>query len=179
MLMLPGGDDGPKIFKRFTTIDDPCRQLSYISDEEGVYDAIMFVPKKAIKFAGFSVYRVESHLDQTFTLMYKYKIGSETSPEIEVDIAPGEVDEVERCGDVNIDPAISVAAGIPITIMVSFKVGEEFFCSTLLGYGGENYLSIPENEERDLFEIRDTPDCTKGETDTRFGNIPRLFYFNA
>lgn len=53
--------------------------------------------------------------------------------------------------------------------MVRFIAGEEFFCSTLLGYQGENYMNIAENEDKDLFEIRETSDCTKGETDLRFG----------
>lgn len=53
--------------------------------------------------------------------------------------------------------------------MVRFIAGEEYFCSTLLGYSGENYISVPENEEKDLFDIRETTDCTKGETDLRFG----------
>ena len=74
---------------------------------------------------------------------------------------------------------IPVQAGKPITIMVRFLAGDEFFCQTLLGYGGENYQSLSENEERDLFDIRETEDCTKGETDLRFGNIPRIFYFNS
>lgn len=53
--------------------------------------------------------------------------------------------------------------------MVRFTAGDEYFCSTLLGYGGENYQSISENEDREMFEIKETPDCTKGETDLRFG----------
>ena len=53
--------------------------------------------------------------------------------------------------------------------MVRFTAGDEYFCSTLLGYGGENYQSINENEDREMFEIRETPDCSKGETDLRFG----------
>lgn len=71
--------------------------------------------------------------------------------------------------DIIFDKEIFVKASKPITIMVRFQAGEEFFCTTLLGYGGENYLEILENEERDLFEIRETEDCTKGETDSRFG----------
>jgi hypothetical protein len=39
LLCLMGGSDGPIAWKRFTNIDDPCRQLSYISDEEA-FDAI-------------------------------------------------------------------------------------------------------------------------------------------
>jgi hypothetical protein len=61
--------------------------------------------------------------------------------------------------------------------MVRFQAGDEYFCSTLLGYGGENYQSISENEDKEMFEIRETGDCTKGETDLRFGQIPRIFYF--
>ena len=52
--------------------------------------------------------------------------------------------------------------------MVRFIAGEDFFCSTLLGYGGENYQSI-DNKDKELFDIRETPDSTKGETDLRFG----------
>lgn len=77
ILCLKGGNEGPKVWKRFTTVDDPCRQLSYISDEEA-FDAISFVPKKDISFAGFSVYPVAS-TDIDFKCVYKYKIGSEAS----------------------------------------------------------------------------------------------------
>lgn len=37
-----------------------------------------------------------------------------------------------------LDQEIPVSAKKPITIMVRFQAGEEYFCSTLLGYGGEN-----------------------------------------
>jgi hypothetical protein len=63
--------------------------------------------------------------------------------------------------------------------MVRFIAGEEYFCSTLLGYGGENYMSVADNEEKEMFEIKETSDCTKGETDLRFGQIPRIFYFKG
>jgi hypothetical protein len=64
--------------------------------------------------------------------------------------------------------------------MIRFQAGEEYFCSTLLGYGGENYMSSAENgDDRELFEIKETPDCSKGETDLRFGQIPRIFYFHT
>ena len=76
-----------------------------------------------------------------------------------------------------LDQEIPVSANKPITIMVRFQAGDEYFCSTLLGYGGENYQSISENEDQGMFEIKETPDCTKGETDLRFGQIPRIFYF--
>jgi hypothetical protein len=62
--------------------------------------------------------------------------------------------------------------------MVLFIAGDEW-CSTLLGYGGENYREVKENEEKDMFDIRETTDCTKGETDQRFGQIPRIFYFKC
>ena len=57
VLCLKGGVDQPKVFNRFTNVDSPERQLSYISEEEA-YDAISFIPKKDIKLAGFSVYYV-------------------------------------------------------------------------------------------------------------------------
>jgi hypothetical protein len=47
LLCLKGGSEGPKTWKRFTHVDDPCRQLSYISDDEA-FDAISFIPKKDI-----------------------------------------------------------------------------------------------------------------------------------
>ena len=78
--------------------------------------------------------------------------------------------------DIMFENEIQVKSGKAITIMVRFLAGDEYFCSTLLGYGGENYMNV-ENEEREMFEIKETPDCTKGETDLRFGNIPRIFYF--
>ena len=59
LLCLKGGNEGPKGWKRFLHTDDPCRQLTYIIDDEG-FDAIMFVPKKDILWAGFSVFHVAS-----------------------------------------------------------------------------------------------------------------------
>jgi hypothetical protein len=77
-----------------------------------------------------------------------------------------------------LDEEIPVEADKPITIMVRFIAGEEFFCSTLLGYGGENYREIGENgDDKDLFEIKETKDCTKFETDSKFGQIPCIYYF--
>ena len=49
-----------------------------------------------------------------------------------------------------------------------FKSGDDFFCQTLLGYGGENYKHISQNEET-IFDVIDSPDCTKFETDVTFG----------
>ena len=83
LLCLRGDSEGPKVFKRFMYVDDPCRQLSYISDEEA-HDAISFVPKKNIQFAGFSVYPVMS-TEADFKCIYKYKIGGATSQETAVE----------------------------------------------------------------------------------------------
>jgi hypothetical protein len=82
--------------------------------------------------------------------------------------------------DIIFDQEIPVEANTPITIMVRFigPTEEDFFCSTLLGYGGENYKEI-ENEEIEAFDIKETPDCTKFETDVRFGQIPRILYFSS
>ena len=67
----------------------------------------------------------------------------------------------------------------PITICIRYTdPGEAFMAQTYLGYGGENYKRVPENVEKDAFLIQECPqDCTKGETDLRFGNIPRILYF--
>ena len=54
---MKGGLDQPKVFNRFTNIDSPERQLSYIAGEEA-HDAISFIPNKDIKLAGFSIYYV-------------------------------------------------------------------------------------------------------------------------
>jgi len=81
--------------------------------------------------------------------------------------------------DVMLDKEIPVSANKPITIMVRFIAGDEYFCTTLLGYGGENHMNVPDNKEKEMFSVKDTSDCTKGETDVNFGNIPRIFYFNA
>ena len=139
--------------------------MSYISDDE-TFDAISFVPKKDILFAGFSVYHVAS-TDVDFKVIYKYKIGKQYSPEMNVECSQADVKE--KIVDIMLDSEIPVQKGKSITIMVRFIAGDEFFCSTLLGYGGENYLSIPENVEKDLFEVKETSDCTKGETDSKFG----------
>ena len=56
--------------------------------------------------------------------------------------------------DIIFENEIPVKAGRAITIMVRFLAGDEYFCSTLLGYGGENFMNV-ENEERDMFEIKE------------------------
>lgn len=54
VLCLKGGVNPPKIFNRLKQVDSPERMLTYMDEES--YDAICFIPKKDIKFAGFSVY---------------------------------------------------------------------------------------------------------------------------
>jgi hypothetical protein len=135
LLCLKGGSEGPRSWKRFLHVDDPCRQLSYISDDEA-FDAIQFIPKRDVLFAGFSVYHVAS-TDIDFKVLYKYKIGKEASPELTAEFSQSDVQK-KMC-DIMLEQEVLVTAGKPITIMVRFIAGEEYFCSTLLGYGGENY----------------------------------------
>ena len=47
LMCLKGGAQGPKAWKRFTTVDDPIRLLNYIRDDESV-DAISYIPTKNI-----------------------------------------------------------------------------------------------------------------------------------
>jgi hypothetical protein len=48
-----------------------------------------------------------------------------------------------------------------------------------MGYGGEDpgYRTIKSND-KGAFEVDFSEDCTKGETDVEFGNIPRILYFD-
>jgi hypothetical protein len=87
-----------------------------------------------------------------------------------------DVIQKDRMVDIIFEDEVPVRAQVPISIMVRFSVEDNFMAMTQLGYGGENYRGIRENE-KDAFKIHDSPDCTKGETDSRFGNIPRIFYF--
>ena len=59
----------------------------------------------------------------------------------------------DKMCDIIFNQEIPVQANIPITIMVRFIAGDEYFCSTLLGYGGENYREV-NNEEKGMFDIR-------------------------
>lgn len=81
-----------------------------------------------------------------------------------------------------LDNSIMIPKGRPLVIGVRFiaigSAGDDFFCTTYLGYGGENFRHIPHNEEC-AFEVVNTPECTKGETDYCFGQIPRIHYFDA
>jgi len=144
--------------------------------DDEAFDAITYIPKKDILFAGFSVFHVAS-TDIDFKCIYRYKVGTEGSQEIVAEFSSADV-ENKMC-DIMLDQEIHVVANKPITIMVRFQAGDEYFCSTLLGYGGENYASIAENEEREMFDIKESADCSKGETDLRFGQIPRIFYFKG
>lgn len=58
--------------------------MTYLSDDEG-YDAISYVPKRDILWAGFSVYHVAS-TDIDFKCLYKYKIGGEHAVENEIEL---------------------------------------------------------------------------------------------
>ena len=70
--------------------------------------------------------------------------------------------------DIMLDSSILKNRGKPLVIGVRFiaisSAGDAFFCSTYLGYGGENYRHITHNEEC-AFEVMNTPECTKGESD--------------
>lgn len=169
-----GGEDAPKIFNRFTTVDAPERQLSYIADEEA-YDAISFFPLKEIKFAGFSVYHVASNTEMDFKCLYKIRIGTDIFPEQAIDFKQSDVEN--KMVDIMMDKEITVPKDKEISIAVRFTQGDEFFCSTLLGYGGENLKHNHLNEEL-AFDVRESPECTKGETDVAFGQVPRLHYFS-
>ena len=70
--------------------------------------------------------------------------------------------------DIMMEVPIVVQKGKEISIAVRFMSGEDFFCSTLLGYGGNEFRRIEANEEC-IFEVRESADCTKGETDQEFG----------
>lgn len=79
VLCVKGGDSGPKTFMRFTQMDAPERQLTYLSDDENL-DAITFIPTKDISFVGFSVYAVGSSKDD-FTCHWRLKIGDKQQPQ--------------------------------------------------------------------------------------------------
>jgi len=70
--------------------------------------------------------------------------------------------------DIMMPKEIVIQKGKELSIGVRFIAGEDFFCSTLPGYGGEDYRHIRENEEC-CFEVLDSEDCSKGETDHTFG----------
>ena len=71
-----------------------------------------------------------------------------------------------------------VKANQPISIMVRYdkEDNEMGLIQTLLGYGGNGMRGIKTNEPN-AFTTQNTPDCNKDETDTEFGNIPRILYF--
>lgn len=78
--------------------------------------------------------------------------------------------------DVFLPVGIPVRKDTPITIGVRFTAGEEYFCQTYLGYNNEGVDGRIKTNEPGAFEIEDTEECTKGETDTTFGQVPRIFY---
>lgn len=176
-MCLKGGVDAPKIFHRFKHVDSPERLLSYIANEEA-YDAICFIPTKDIKFAGFSVYQVlgADLQPQDFKCFYKIKIGAETWPEKDQDFTIAQVEN--KMADIIFPKEVMVKAGLQIHIGVRFHEGDNFFCQTWLGYGGEEYKRNRVNEEC-IFDIIDSVECSKGETDHAFGQVPRIHYFDA
>lgn len=78
--------------------------------------------------------------------------------------------------DVFLDKEIAVRKDVPISIGVRFTVGDEFFCTTYLGYNHEDADSAVKTNEPGAFVIEDTDQCSKGETDVTFGQIPRIHY---
>ena len=83
--------------------------------------------------------------------------------------------------DIIFDEEVPVKADRPISIAVRYTSLEEdaFITQVYMGYGGEDpgYGSIRDNE-KGVFEIDFSEDCTKGETEVEFGNIPRILYFD-
>lgn len=79
ILCLKGGENAPKAFNRFMTVDDPVRQCTYFSEDES-FDAVSFFPLKDIRFLGFSVFHVAtltSDLKNNFQVIYRIRIGTE------------------------------------------------------------------------------------------------------
>ena len=133
------------------------------------------MPTKDIKFAGFSVYQVTTE-GSDFKCLYKIKLGADSWPEMSAQFTMSDVDN--KMVDIMLPQEIVVQKGKMITIGVRFIAGEDFFCTTLLGYGGEEYKHLKINEEC-IFDVQDTEDCTKGETDVTFGQVPRIHYFDC
>jgi hypothetical protein len=79
--------------------------------------------------------------------------------------------------DVFLDSEIQVRKNVAIQIGVRFTVGDEFFCTTYLGYNNEDVDSRVKTNEKGAFKVENSIDmCTKGETDRTFGQIPRIHY---
>ncbi len=71
--------------------------------------------------------------------------------------------------DIMFEQPYKVRANEPITIGVKFTVGEEYFCTTMFGYGGSNYERRIKSNEQGAFIIADSEQSTKGETEVEFG----------
>lgn len=87
-----------------------------------------------------------------------------------------DVDPKTLMSDIMFDEPYKVRANEPISIAVRFTVGEEYFCTTVFGYGGHNYKNIRGNEPNS-FRIAESDQSTKGETEVEFGQIPKIHYF--
>jgi hypothetical protein len=61
-----------------------------------------------------------------------------------------------------------VTTGKEISIAVRFIEVDQFFCTTLLGYQGTRYRDIESNEQN-AFDVRDSNDSSKEETNQEFG----------
>lgn len=64
-------------------------------------------------------------------------MGTESFPEKQQEFCQGDVEN--KMVDIMMPQEIVVHEGKELTIGVRFISGEDFFCSTLLGYGGEDY----------------------------------------
>jgi hypothetical protein len=185
LLILKGGDNGPKKFDRLPHIDEPVRSLTYMQDGQE-YDAIVFTPRKNVKLTGFSVYpALVMGFPCTGELMEEYQC--HWTCKVDGNVVKSECstltkdDAKKKIVDIVFDEEIPVKAGRPISISVRYTSLEEdaFMCQVLMGYGGEDpgYGTIKSNE-KGAFEIHNSDDCSKGETDVEFGNIPRILYFD-
>jgi hypothetical protein len=86
-------------------------------------------------------------------------------------------DVIKQMFDVHLDEEVEVENGIAISIMVRFEMKDsDDMAITNLGYRGEAHYDV-ENEEKGAFQITNSNDCTKGETDLYFGQIPRIIYY--
>ena len=79
--------------------------------------------------------------------------------------------------DVIFDKPFTVRSNEPIDIGVKFTVGEDFFCGTVFGYGGNAGERANRDNERGVIRVEESDWSTKGETDVEYGQIPKIYYF--
>lgn len=116
------------------------------------WDAIQFIPKKDIYFAGFSAYKTKKQ--EPFEFEWQYKIGD--GPESASVTETRDANTMEDFWfDIFIPDVVFVPAETPIEVSIKMNLDSDYY----RGENGYDFANIDDNTHKDMFTIKDSSKC--------------------